>query len=158
MANDKTRDLAQKVVDCAQARAIKDWDCLHMYLSEAAQMARQLMAGEPENHLPPEPAQLPETQHEQLTTEINEQARLLAMSAERELKLQATIESQRRTIESMQSISAGNRSTYAGLLLEIEALSFEARQMAQTLDGIYTSQSPGAWRTPELCALILKHK
>lgn len=42
--NDQMRDLAQKIVDCVDARAIKDWDCLHMYLSEAAQMARQALA------------------------------------------------------------------------------------------------------------------
>lgn len=45
--HDQMRNLAQKVVDCAEARAIKDWDCLHMYLSEAAQMARQALAAEP---------------------------------------------------------------------------------------------------------------
>ena len=45
--NDQMRNLAQKVLDSVEARSIKDWDCLHMYLSEAAQMARQALAAEP---------------------------------------------------------------------------------------------------------------
>ena len=39
----RAKSLAQMVINSSDARSLKDWDALHLYLSEAAQAAREII-------------------------------------------------------------------------------------------------------------------